>query len=89
MGRPLGPLGRPAPVTYPASVFEAPAEPLGPLPVFLTVLEVAGMLRVSKTTVYRLHLDGDLPGTVRIGRSVRIPETAVHRYVDNHPALQF
>jgi excisionase family DNA binding protein len=43
---------------------------------FLTVAEVADMMRVSNMTVYRLVHAGDLPA-VRFGRSFRIPESAV------------
>lgn len=43
---------------------------------FLTVAEVAELMRVSKMTVYRLVHSGDLPA-VRFGRSYRVPETAV------------
>ncbi len=43
---------------------------------FLTVAEVAEMMRVSNMTVYRLVKSGELPA-VRFGRSYRIPESAV------------
>ena len=43
---------------------------------FLTVGEVADMMRVSNMTVYRLVHAGELPA-VRFGRSSRIPESAV------------
>jgi excisionase family DNA binding protein len=43
---------------------------------FLTVAEVAELMRVSKMTVYRLVHAGDLPA-VRFGRSYRVPEQAV------------
>lgn len=43
---------------------------------FLTVAEVAQLLRVSKMTVYRLVHAGELPA-VRFGRSFRVPETAL------------
>jgi excisionase family DNA binding protein len=43
---------------------------------FLTVAEVAEMMRVSSMTVYRLVHSGELPA-VRFGRSYRIPESAV------------
>ena len=43
---------------------------------FLTVGEVAEMMRVSNMTVYRLVHAGELPA-VRFGRSFRIPESAV------------
>ena len=43
---------------------------------FLTVAEVAELMRVSKMTVYRLVHAGDLPA-IRFGRSHRVPESAV------------
>ena len=47
---------------------------------FLTVAEVAAMMRVSKMTVYRLVHNGELPA-VRVGRSFRVPEQAVNDYL--------
>jgi excisionase family DNA binding protein len=47
---------------------------------FLTVAEVATLMRVSKMTVYRLVHGGDLTA-VRVGRSFRVPEHAVHEYL--------
>jgi excisionase family DNA binding protein len=47
---------------------------------FLTVAEVAAIMRVSKMTVYRLVHAGDLPA-VRVGRSFRVPEDEVHKYL--------
>ena len=47
---------------------------------FLTVAEVATLMRVSKMTVYRLVHAGDLPA-VRVGRSFRVPERGVHEYL--------
>jgi excisionase family DNA binding protein len=47
---------------------------------FLTVAEVAGAMRVSKMTVYRLVHGGELPA-VRVGRSFRVPEDAVNEYL--------
>jgi excisionase family DNA binding protein len=44
---------------------------------FLTVAEVAGLMRVSKMTVYRLVHNGELPA-VRVGRSFRVHAKAVH-----------
>jgi len=49
---------------------------------FLTVAEVASMMRVSKMTVYRLVHSGELPA-VRVGKSFRVPEKAVHAYLQN------
>ncbi|GGV11420.1 MULTISPECIES: helix-turn-helix domain-containing protein [Thermomonosporaceae] len=47
---------------------------------FLTVAEVAAVMRVSKMTVYRLVHSGELPA-IRVGRSFRVPEQAVHDYL--------
>ncbi|MFV2017659.1 helix-turn-helix domain-containing protein [Micromonospora sp. LOL_023] len=47
---------------------------------FLTVAEVAKVMRVSKMTVYRLVHSGEL-SAVRVGRSFRVPEHAVHQYL--------
>ncbi|TFV51754.1 helix-turn-helix domain-containing protein [Blastococcus sp. TF02A-35] len=47
---------------------------------FLTVAEVAAIMRVSKMTVYRLVHGGEL-SAVRVGRSFRVPETAVREYL--------
>jgi excisionase family DNA binding protein len=47
---------------------------------FLTVAEVARMMRVSKMTVYRLVHSGELPA-VRVGRSFRVPEGDVDEYL--------
>jgi excisionase family DNA binding protein len=49
---------------------------------FLTVAEVAAMMRVSKMTVYRLLHNGDLPA-VRVGRSFRVVEGDVNEYLRN------
>jgi excisionase family DNA binding protein len=47
---------------------------------FVTVAEVASLLRVSNMTVYRLVQSGALPA-VRVGRSYRIREDDVDRYL--------
>jgi excisionase family DNA binding protein len=60
---------------------EATGERLGELR-FLTVAEVATLMRVSKMTVYRLVNAATLPA-VRVGRSVRVPEQAVHDYLQH------
>ncbi|MEI6375273.1 MAG: helix-turn-helix domain-containing protein [Actinomycetes bacterium] len=49
---------------------------------FLTVAEVASMMRVSKMTVYRLVHGGELPA-VQIGRSFRVPQKAVDEYLSH------
>jgi excisionase family DNA binding protein len=49
---------------------------------FLTVAEVASIMRVSKMTVYRLVHSGELEA-IRVGRSFRVPEQAVHHYLED------
>lgn len=56
------------------------AQPLEGRARFVTVAEVASMLRVSNMTVYRLIQAGTLPA-VRVGRSYRIREEDVDRYL--------
>ncbi|HTJ68149.1 MAG TPA: helix-turn-helix domain-containing protein [Actinospica sp.] len=47
---------------------------------FLTVSEVAEILRVSKMTVYRMVHSGELQAT-RVGRGFRVPSKAVRGYL--------
>lgn len=47
---------------------------------FLTVAEVAEVMRVSKMTVYRLLHSGEMPA-VRVGRSFRVPQDALDHYL--------
>jgi excisionase family DNA binding protein len=47
---------------------------------FMTVVEVAAALRVSRATIYRLVHAGVLPG-IRVGNSVRVPRHAVDAYL--------
>ena len=47
---------------------------------FLTVREVADLMRVSTMTVYRLIRQGDLRAT-RVGRSYRLRESEVDAYL--------
>ncbi|GAA4620966.1 helix-turn-helix domain-containing protein [Saccharopolyspora hordei] len=49
---------------------------------FLTVAEVAKLMRVSKMTVYRLVHAGELPAA-RVGRSFRVAEKDVHAYLES------
>ncbi|MGW8529739.1 helix-turn-helix domain-containing protein [Nocardiopsis sp. NPDC055824] len=52
---------------------------------FLTVAEVASLMRVSKMTVYRMVHAGVLPA-IRVARSYRVPEHAVRSYLRNTSA---
>jgi excisionase family DNA binding protein len=54
---------------------------------FYTVSEIALLARVSKMTVYRECHDGRL-ASVRIGRSFRIPEESVRRWLSGPPPDQ-
>jgi excisionase family DNA binding protein len=75
-------LARPIPAAHPAAMpVGRPAVPAPRAAVtFLTVAEVAAMMRVSKMTVYRLVHAGEL-SAVRVGRSFRVPERAVQDYL--------
>ncbi len=89
----LRPMARPAPAGGRLQPSAAPigqrpviARPVAERPVprtavtFLTVAEVAAIMRVSKMTVYRLVHAGEL-AAVRVGRSFRVPEPAVREYL--------
>lgn len=47
---------------------------------FLTVTEVADLLRVSSMTIYRLIKDGEL-AAVRVGKSYRLREDDVDAFL--------
>ena len=47
---------------------------------FLTVQEVADLMRVSTMTVYRIIKSGELPA-VRVGRSFRVRDIDVDSYL--------
>ena len=47
---------------------------------FLTVAEVAELMRVSRMTVYRLVHGGELPAA-RVGRSFRVSRRAVENHL--------
>ncbi len=85
--RPMAP--RPL-AAHPMAMRPVPGQPMTAAPVmqrpaprtvsFLTVTEVAAIMRVSKMTVYRLVHAGEL-AAVRVGRSFRVPEPAVRDYL--------
>ena len=50
------------------------------LPEFLTVEEVRAYLRLGRSTIYELLRQGELPH-VRFGRAIRVPKTALAKYV--------
>jgi excisionase family DNA binding protein len=64
------------------SVSAAASDGQPPRAQFLTVAEVASLMRVSKMTVYRLVHNGELPA-VRVGRSFRVHAKAVHDMLES------
>lgn len=49
-------------------------------PVFMTIDEVSGLLRVSKMKAYRMVEQGELR-SIRVGRSIRISRASVKEYL--------
>lgn len=49
-------------------------------PRFVTVAEVADLMRVSKMTVYRMIHSGEIPA-IRVGKSFRVPQQAVQQLI--------
>jgi excisionase family DNA binding protein len=46
-----------------------------------TVPEVAAMLRIARSTAYRLIRAGQIP-CVRVGEQIRVPRAAMERLLD-------
>jgi len=61
----------------------SPAEPVGGgrLGEFMTVEDVAEMLRINKSTVYRMAKAGRIPAT-RVGRQWRFRLSALEEFLD-------
>lgn len=57
------------------------------LPLSLTVPELAQALRIGRNSAYQLVNDGIIR-SIRVGRSIRIPRTAVMQFLEN-PALTY
>jgi excisionase family DNA binding protein len=59
------------------------------LPPVLTVDEAAQLLRVNRKTLYDAVRAGEVPGVVRVGRSIRIGRDALLRWMEGNgsPAL--
>ena len=64
------------------SIATNPAETATIAPL-LTVREAAEALKISPSTAYRLVRAGELPA-VRVGGSVRIDQTDLHRHLHRH-----
>ena len=52
------------------------------IPQVLTVPEVANILRIGRNAAYQLVTDGNIR-CVHIGRSIRIPRTALVQFLEN------
>ena len=59
------------------------------LPAVLTVDEAARFLRINRKTLYEAVRAGEVPGVVRVGRSIRIGRDALLRWMEGNgsPAL--
>ena len=44
---------------------------------YRSVREAAAWLGVTERTIYRKLWNGELPGSIRVGRAIRIPEAAL------------
>ena len=69
--------GPPSSRRPPASASAAPRSSHRGLPSFLTVDELAALLRVNRKTVYDALSRGEIPGARRIGGAYRISRNAV------------
>ena len=50
-------------------------------PLLVRAEEVAELLDVSRSKVFAMMASGELPGVVRIGRSVRVSRASLERWV--------
>ena len=73
----------------PGSTRSAPAVSATTLPPVLTVDEAAAFLRLNRKTLYDAVRAGELPGVVRVGRSIRIGRDALLGWLQGNggPAL--
>ncbi|MEE8408472.1 MAG: helix-turn-helix domain-containing protein [Myxococcota bacterium] len=51
------------------------------LPTFVTVDELAFLLRVNRNTAYEAIARGEIPGVVRIGRKIRLCRSTVVKWL--------
>ena len=57
-------------------------------PLLLRPAEVAVALGISRSSVYALLRNGDLPGIVRIGNRTRICAQALHEWIRDQIEIQ-
>ena len=53
----------------------------GSLPLLLTVAQAQELLGIGRTKLFQLRMSGELP-FLAIGRSVRIPLSAIQAYIE-------
>ncbi len=54
-------------------------------PVLLRDTEAMAILNIGRTTVWQLVWSGQL-GSVKIGKTVRIPRSAIDEFIDRQPS---
>ena len=57
-----------------------------PPPELLKVEEAAALLRISRAKAYEMAASGELPGVVRIGRSLRVSRRRLLAWLDGEVA---
>ncbi len=62
-------------------LLESPAKIEAATPLLLRIPEVARMLSLSRSRVYEMTQTGEMPH-VRMGKSVRVPHSALLRYIE-------
>ena len=55
---------------------------------FVSVSEAARSLNVHNMTIYRMLRRGEIPGAIRLGRSIRIPEHWLKDFPSYSPRAQ-
>lgn len=51
------------------------------LPMLLTVMEMAKVLRIGRNSAYQLVADGRIR-TIRVGRGIRVPRNALIQFIE-------
>ena len=55
---------------------------------YLSVREAAALLGVTERTIYRKLWSWELPGAIRVGRAIRIPEAALDSLPQYQPPVR-
>lgn len=53
-----------------------------------SVREASALLGVTERTIYRKLWSGELPGAIRVGRAIRIPEAALDSLPQYSPPVR-